>query len=298
MISQRPWWQHAGLVFLASIAVAGFAWSTSHIAAHVPPQQAEFSFALIGDRTGETVPGVYEQVWQDVEAEHPAFVVTVGDTIQGFEDASLNAQWNDAMHLLQPFRKQPIYFVSGNHDVWSPPSAEAYVRYTKRPLHYSFDYEQAHFTILEDHSEVATAPLAASELDFLEHDLTTHAGQRLKFVFSHRPSWLVAAVLKSQDSVYQKLAKQYGVQFFIAGHIHQMLRFNIAGVTYLSLPSAGGHLRASKRYEDGWFFAHTLVTVSGREIKMKIEETGAPVGQSRVTSPAEWGAAGLLRSSQ
>jgi hypothetical protein len=69
-----------------------------------------------------------------------------------------------------------------------------------------------------------------------------------------------------------------------------MLHADFDGVTYLSMPSAGGHLRASMKYEDGWFFAHTAVTVSGGEVKFQIEEI-KPEG--RVTGIADWGASGL-----
>ena len=42
-----------------------------------------FQFTIVGDRTGEAQPGVYEQVWQEVAKEKPKFVLSVGDTIQG-----------------------------------------------------------------------------------------------------------------------------------------------------------------------------------------------------------------------
>ena len=43
------------------------------------PQPESFRFVILGDRTGEARPGVYEQVWQEAAAEDPAFVVTTGD---------------------------------------------------------------------------------------------------------------------------------------------------------------------------------------------------------------------------
>ena len=36
---------------------------------------ADFHFVILGDRTGETQPGIYEQVWKQTLADHPAFVV-------------------------------------------------------------------------------------------------------------------------------------------------------------------------------------------------------------------------------
>jgi Icc protein len=255
----------------------------------------DFRFVIVGDRTGETVPGVYQQVWRETDADHPAFVITVGDTIQGLNDATVDAEWQDVLRLLAPYRRYPIYFTPGNHDVWSPSSAAAYQRYTKRTLHYSFDYGQAHFIVLEDHAEDARAPVPPGEMTFLERDLREHQKQPLKFVFSHRPWWLMDAVLRNANAPLQQLAEHDGVQYIIAGHIHQMLHVDVHGVMYLSMPSAGGHLRASKRYEDGWFFAHTLVTVHGAAAEFSIQEVSAPFGQGRKSQPADWGSAGLSK---
>jgi hypothetical protein len=85
------------------------------------------------------------------------------------------------------------------------------------------------------------------------------------------------------------------VQYVVAGHIHQMLRFDLEGITYISMPSAGGHLRLSGKYEDGWFYGHGRVEVSARTIEFEIEELKAPFGKGRVTKAGEWGMTGLLQ---
>jgi hypothetical protein len=74
-----------------------------------------------------------------------------------------------------------------------------------------------------------------------------------------------------------------------------MLHFDLDDVTYLSMASSGGHLRSTKRYEDGWFFEHTFVTVQGRSVDFEIKELNPPFGHSRITKPADWGAAGLRK---
>ena len=60
------------------------------------------------------------------------------------------------------------------------------------------------------------------------------------------------------------MAKRYGVCCVIAGHVHQLIHADLEGVTYVSLPSAGGHLRLSGKYEDGWFFGWTGVEIRGQ----------------------------------
>ena len=80
----------------------------------------------------------------------------------------------------------------------------------------------------------------------------------------HRPSWIVNVALRNPNFPLHQLARRYGVQYVVAGHIHQMLHLELEGVTYVSMVSSGGHLRASGRYQDGWFFGHALVEVTGR----------------------------------
>jgi len=257
------------------------------------PQLESFRFVILGDRTGEARPGVYEQVWQEAAVEHPAFVVTVGDTIEGLHDATAQAEWQEIQRILEPYRHYPFYFTPGNHDIWSAASERLFRQHAAHPTHYSFDQGQAHFTILDNSR---SDELSAAELAFLEKDLKAHAAQPVKFIFSHRPSWLISVALQNPNFPLHQLARQYGVRYVIAGHVHQMLRFDLQGVTYLSMPSSGGHLRGSEEYADGWFFGHALVAVHGTDIDFQIEELKPPTGQGRVTKPMDWGMLGLSES--
>ena len=222
----------------------------------------------------------------------PAFVITVGDAIQGGDEAHMDSEWRAVLsEVKKRAGRIPVFFTPGNHDVWSERSAQAFERYASRPLHYSFDYGQAHFTVLNNSR---TEQFSPDEFAYLEKDLSEHSGKPLKFVFSHRPSWILQALLGDRKSIYQRLAEKYDVKYFVAGHIHQMLSFRNAGVNYLCMPSAGGHLRDNQRYESGWFFAATQVEVHGAEASFALHELSAPFGQGRVSTPQSWGAAGLV----
>lgn len=259
------------------------------------PTPDSFRFAILGDRTGEAEPGVFEQVLQEVAAEHPAFVVGVGDTIQGLNDATAEAEWHQADQLLKPLRDFPLYLAPGNHDIWSPESERLFVKYAAHPVHYGFDYGQAHFTIL-DNSRSDEMP--EQELAFLEADLKAHAAQPLKIIVSHRPSWLINVALRNPNFKLHQLARRYGVQYVVAGHIHQMLHLELEGVTYVSMVSSGGHLRLSGAYDDGWFFGHGLVEVRGKDVDFQIKELAKPHGEGRVTNVTDWGMAGLIKRNQ
>ena len=271
---------------LAAIAVAS---------AELAEAKSEFHFALLGDRTGEAQTGVYEEAWREAAAEKPAFVLTVGDSIQGGDDKQLALEWQQMSEILKPYSRLKLFLAPGNHDIWDDASKAAYVQFSHRPPHYSFDWQQAHFTVVDDSG---ADELNAEETRFLEADLRAHQNQRIKFVISHRPFWLLPVALGDSKFAFQNLALKYGVKYVIAGHIHQMLRFKLGDVNYLSMASSGGHLRNDKTYEHGWFFQHTSVSVEGDEAKFRIEELQMPFGQGRVTTADDWSAAGLMSRSQ
>lgn len=256
------------------------------------PASESFNFVLLGDRTGEAQDHVYEEVWAEIAAEKPGFVLSVGDTIQGLNDATCEQEWQSVTKTLAAYRRIPLFFTPGNHDIWSPSSQALYSKYAQHPPHYGFDYRQLHVTVLDNSRSDELSP---AEMSFLESDLKAHAAQPLKLVISHRPSWLMQVLFSNPNFRFHQIVKRYGVQYVIAGHLHQMLHFELDGITYLSMPSAGGHLRASKKYEDGWFFGHTKVEVRGTEIQMRVEECRKPNGQGRTTVPEDWGTAGLRK---
>ena len=252
----------------------------------------DFRFVLLGDRTGEAQEGVYEQTWRETIEDKPEFVLTPGDTIQGLNEATARQEWRQVQQIWRPYQRIPLYLAPGNHDVWSAESAVLFRQFSHHPTHYSFDFHQAHVTVLDNSR---SDHFSSEELQFLKQDLQAHAGQTVKIIVSHRPSWLFSALFGNVNTPVHQIAKQYGARYVIAGHVHQILHFELDGITYLSLPSAGGHLRGSKRYEDGWFFAHTVVQVKGDQLNFQIKEIGQPHGQGRTTVLSDWGAAGLLK---
>ena len=103
-----------------------------------------FQFVILGDRTGETQPGVYERVWQEAAAENPAFMLSVGDSIQGLNEATAETEWRQFEQILTPYRRFPLFLAPGNHDIWSARSEALFQKYAAHPAHYGFDYARAH----------------------------------------------------------------------------------------------------------------------------------------------------------
>jgi len=261
----------AGWVAIVAAALGAF-WALGQTSG----RDEGFRFCILGDRTGNAQPGIYERVWRDVDAYHPDFVINAGDTIQGGNDATAEAEWS-ALRPIWLRYHYPLYLTPGNHDIWSAESRRIYERETRRPAYYGFDYQNAHFTIL-DNSE--TEDLSDAQMDFLAHDLETHTTRNPKFVFFHKPFWLIPVKLGSHDFPFHQLVKKYGVRFVISGHTHRYDSAIDDGIAYLQVCSSGGRLKG-QGFEDGWFFGSMEVHVVAAAVEMDVKEVGPPFGFGR-----------------
>src|ERR1035437_9205250 len=126
-------------------ALGGLAGAACLAVCAAPPDKLHF--VLLGDRTGEAQPGVYERIWRELAATQPALVLSVGDTIQGLNDATAEAEGRgggdaaaaepeggEALRLVEPYRRIPLYLVPGNHDIWSEASERLFRQYAGRAL--------------------------------------------------------------------------------------------------------------------------------------------------------------------
>ncbi len=236
-----------------------------------------FRFAIVGDRTGEAQPGVYEQVWREVDGYHPDFVINVGDTIQGGDDATATQEWESVRTVWSRYNYK-LFFTPGNHDIWSAASEKFYEKFTGHPATYSFDWQQAHFTILDNSR---TENLSDAQMKFLAEDLERNREHNPKFVFFHRPTvWLIPLMFQS-DFPLHDLMRKYHVAAVVSGHTHQYKRLEKDGVVYLSVGSSGGHLRGSG-FKEGWFFQWAQAVVRGSTVELREKELGPPLGEGRM----------------
>lgn len=250
----------------------------------------DFHFSIIGDRTGSAAPQVYGRVWREVDLLHPDFVINVGDTIQGGNDQSVEEEWKELHPLWQRYKQYPLYFTPGNHDIWSDFSRRVYERETRRPGFYSFNYQDAHFTVL-DNSRSST--LDKEQLEFLEKDLEANRNREPKFVFFHKPFWIALLKLGSGEFPLHQLARKYGVSHVISGHGHQFLRLSRDGIVYLEVGSSGATIgTAMKRGEgfaQGRFYHHVWGKVQGGKVQFTVKEIDGPMGEGRMFRAEEWG---------
>ena len=244
----------------------------------------DFRFSIIGDRTGTAMPEIYGRIWREIDLMHPDFAINVGDTIEGGRDELAESQWQDLRPLWERYGRFPLYFTPGNHDIWSKQSLEIYKKETRRPNYYSFNYQDAHFTVLDNS---LTLDLTDSQLKFLEEDLKANQDRRPKFVFFHKPYWIAFLKLGSGEFPLHQLAKKYGVSYVISGHGHQFVRLMRDGIVYMEVGSSGGKMKG-EGFAKGFFYHHVWGHVKGSKVELSVKELDGPAGKGRMFRAEEW----------
>jgi hypothetical protein len=253
----------------------------------------DFRYSIMGDRTGGHQDQVYGRVWREIDLLHPDFVINVGDTIEGSRNHDTMAgEWRDLRPVWERYKHYPLYFTPGNHDIWSNESEALYREQSGRPVNYGFNYQDAHFTVLDNSR---TTELSQEQLDFLDRDLAQNAERRPKFVFFHKPFW-IRFIREGQPPVgLHAIVKKHSVEHVISGHGHQFVRLAYDGVIYMEVGSSGGRLGGLRRgegFRQGWFYHHVLVRVKGSNVNFTVKEIDGPMGEGRMFRAEDWDANG------
>ena len=253
----------------------------------------DFRFSILGDRTGGAAPQVFGRVWREIDLLHPDFVINVGDTIEGGNDARAESEWQGLRPVWERYQHYPLYFTPGNHDIWSDTSRQIYVKETGRPTFYSFNYQDAHFTVLDNSGDL---DLSEQQLQFLEADLKANQDRDPKFILFHKPYWIVFLKLGSGEFALHQLAKKYGVDYIISGHGHQFVRMVRDGIVYMEVGSSGGSIargwRRGEGFAQGWFYHHVWARVKGSKVQVTVKEIDGPMGKGRMFRAEDWDESG------
>ena len=175
-----------------------------------------------------------------------------------------------------------LYLAAGNHDSSHPRTfLSSFFENVRRitPCTTGFDYAQAHFTILDNSR---SDQLSDAELTFLEERPQGNTRRNLsKFIVSHRPSWLVKAVVADPEfpaAIRSPKKVRCPVRDF-RPFSHEMLHAELEGVDYVSMVSAGGHLRhSSGKYRGRPGFSATPSSTSAGKghVEFRIHERLGP----------------------
>lgn len=171
----------------------------------------------------------------------PDFVVHMGDVLHPLPHLSSYSSAAEAALRMFNKIKVPTYFIPGNHDVGdkNSPMVPAYVvddhglnLYMKwfGPLYQSFDHKGVHFSLINAQLLNSGLSSEAEQSTWLETDLKASKGRRIH-VFSHYPPYVLnPAEPSNYDNIDEParswllgLLKQYEVEAFFAGHVHQFI---------------------------------------------------------------------------
>ncbi|MBL7645635.1 MAG: metallophosphoesterase [Candidatus Hydrogenedentes bacterium] len=202
----------------------------------MPRQGArDFHFVVVSDNSGRPRPGIYREAMEKAELLQPAFVMSVGDMIDGVDaeregaSALLKKQWDEFMTYLEPL-KAPFVFVPGNHDMREGLQEEDWAR-RFGPGYYSFLYQDMLFLVLDSNN------YDDAQFAWLEETLKKHADVRWTYLFQHHPFWIsnrptwgpVAKLLEGREKLT-----------VFGGHIHNYAYTSHGNIQYVTLATTGG----------------------------------------------------------
>jgi len=210
----------------------------------------EFYFGVVTDRTGGHRAGVFPAALQKLNLLAPAFVLSVGDLIEGYTEnpARLNQEWDEMQGFIRTL-DAPFFYTAGNHDMSNALMAETWQR-RFGPSYYHFIYKDVLFLVLnselfgmvEDPDKSLPGPWQqAEQMDYIRQVLNEHKDIGWTMVLVHQPFWnpnpgreinpdwlTVETLLGDRD---------YTV---LAGHYHQYTKAVRHDRKYITLATTGG----------------------------------------------------------
>ncbi|NLV21990.1 MAG: hypothetical protein GXY49_08395 [Syntrophomonadaceae bacterium] len=267
--------------------------------------QQEFSFIYMGDSQADPETGDYS-AWGKMlsqaaaDKSRPAFVMIGGDLVN---DGSSQEEWDRFLTAAEPVRKKlRLYPAMGNHDntalfkqIFELPENGPEGR---QEAFYSFDYGDAHFTVMDSNLMGAASQ---EDIKWLEQDLA-QTNKTYRIVMFHHPAYPAVDIPKDSQraDVIQKnfvpVMEKAGVDLVLCGHQHVYMRThplkngrrNGEGIVYLMGYSGG------KQYSPGAYDyaacsmggqpVYSIITVNAQGIAIKtmdssgqvLDFTGAP----------------------
>jgi 3',5'-cyclic AMP phosphodiesterase CpdA len=243
-------WGGTGLVW----AMNGGVLSASELLAGSKRKPAGFSFVQISDShigfnrdPNHDVSKTLQEAVDKINAleEQPAFVIHTGDITHLAEAA----QFDTAAQILKGAKANQIYYVPGEHDVFTDDGKlylERFGRGTQGQGWQSFDYNGVHFigliNVLNLKQGSGTGlggngfgQLGQEQLAWLQKDVKGLSTSTPIVVFAHIPLWTIYPDWGwGTDESQQALSylKRFGSVTVLNGHIHQVMQKVEGNVTF------------------------------------------------------------------
>ena len=254
-------------VFL--LTLMGLLLPLSAFSSNLPQEKEnEFHFVILGDSQFHD-PAKFNRIVDQTKLLMPAFVIQVGDLIQGYNDdlETVNREWSRFKKQIEPLKPIPFLPVPGNHDVYNArrqvdPALEALYESHWGDLFKSFNYKNSQFFLVNTDSLEGKNRIGPKQMKWLEEKLKKSKSQH-KFAFMHKP----ALLLKNTEKVH-RLFLRYGVSHVFYGHHHHYHQIVKDGIQY-SMTNAAANL-AHSLPEAGGFHQLLQVSVSEEQVQVAV----------------------------
>ncbi|OCT16406.1 hypothetical protein A8709_02970 [Paenibacillus pectinilyticus] len=113
----------------------------------------DYDFAIISDRTGGAVQGMFEKGLEAAQKLNPEFIISIGDIVEGYwtDEVEAHEEW-DRMDALLEGVGIPLFQTVGNHD-YSTSTMKRVWRERKGVDYYAFRYGKSLFLVLNTEAE-------------------------------------------------------------------------------------------------------------------------------------------------
>lgn len=239
-----------GDVFQREVPPGPVPWTTAPV--HDGPR--DFSFAVVTDRTGEHRDAVFESAIAKLDLLLPAFVVSVGDLIEGYtqDELLLASEWSEFQGFVARLRV-PFFYAPGNHDYSNPVMARVW-RERFGPSYYQFRYKDVLFLVLNSElfssvgnpgHPVEGPDTQEAQLDFVRRTLEAQRDARWTFVLLHQPLW----DRPQPDPGWLRVEEWLGDRNYtvFAGHLHTYTKQVRHDRRFITLATTGGRSRLRGR---------------------------------------------------
>ena len=235
--------------------------------------EQKFTFAVVTDRTGGHRKGIWQKGVEKLNLMQPAFVVSVGDLIEGYTEniRQINRQWYEFNEMVNQL-EMPFFYVAGNHDYTNETMEnEWFKRYGTD--HYHFLYNNVLFICLNSehgHTALKNPDLGDHQVEFVDELLNKYDDVRWTMVFMHQPLWLRESG-KNWLKVENLLENRKHSVF--TGHHHKYTLYQRNKNDYFVLSTMGGgsELRGKEYGEFDHFLFITMTDKGPRFANLMLD---------------------------